>query len=123
MKKIIALVVCVIMCSCDSNKSEQRRTGKTEDPTPVQTKPEPKIVDRAIVMAEVFHFIDNFDGTHTIKDANRKEKIEILIYEDGLMYLANALHSVVRYSKISGYEYECNIQNNIWAFNKGDRIN
>ena len=116
MKKIIVFIICAILCSCDSSKRKEVSTENMEAPTPEQTKSEPKIVDRVTVMAEVFHYID-------IKDANRKEKIEIIIYDDGLMYMANALHSIVRYSSLSGYEYECNIQNNIWAFNKGDKIN
>lgn len=123
MKKIIVFIICAILCSCDSSKRKEVGTENMEAPTPEQTKSEPKIVDRVTVMAEVFHYIDNYDGTHIIRDANRKEKIEIIIYDDGLMYMANALHSIVRYSSISGYEYECNIHNNIWAFNKGDKIN
>jgi len=80
----------------------------------------PQKTKSVTVRAEVFHLINNYDGTHTIKDANRKKSITIDVYDDGNMYLSEGFLSAVRYSNLHGYEYECNMGNDIYAFNYDD---
>lgn len=114
-----------VVSSCNQNNNKQVSSSENNTPTPVQDQstPRSKITKKLTVRAEVFHFIDNLDGTGTYKDAHRKENIVIDVYDNGEMYLSKGLLSVVRYSKLSGYEYECNIHNDIWAFNYDDAIN
>ena len=79
------------------------------------------VTQRITVRAEVFHYIgDLYTGTY--KDAHRKEDIIIDVYDNGNMYLSRGLHNPVSYSQLNGYEYECNISNDIWAFNIDDVI-
>jgi len=116
----------IIVLSCSWNQNQQTTpVEENKAQTPVRNRPtqSPKIIKKVTVRAEVFHFIDNLDGTGSYKDAHRKEDIVIDVYENGEMYLSKGLLSIVRYSRLSGYEYECNIHNDIWAFNYDDAIN
>ena len=112
--------------SCSWNQSEQTthvEDTQTQQSVQNQPKQSSKITKKVTVRAEVFHFISNLDGTGYYKDAHRKEDIIIDVYDNGKMYLSKGLLSIVRYSRLSGYEYECNIHNDIWAFNYDDAIN
>lgn len=72
------------------------------------------------ISAEVFHLIYNYDGSGTLKDANRTKTISVRIYDSGSACLVGSSPSeggIVRYSKLPGYEYECNEGNEWYAFN------
>lgn len=97
----------------------QNEATKRIVPQNQQTR-SPQKTKSVTVRAEVFHLINNYDGTHTIKDANRKKSITIDVYDDGNMYLSEGFLSAVRYSNLHGYEYECNMGNDIYAFNYDD---
>lgn len=122
MKKIctfLLFISFVFISSC--NRGNQASSVK-EQPEDTQPLPSSTVKQIITVRAEVFHYIDNLDGTGTYKDAHRKEDILIEVYDNGEMYLLKGLHNVVSYSQLDGYEYECNIRNDIWAFNKDDVI-
>ena len=121
MKNIIVALL-FIVCGCNDGKNKSSQNENTPNYTPSKPIEQKKSVKKFRVKAEVFHYIDNYDGTHIVKDANRKEEIEIVIYEDGSMYCSQGMPPYVRYTDISGYEYECNRNNDIWAFNQSDMI-
>lgn len=121
---ILTMSVATVL-SCNGNQNKQQYSIEDNSQIPVQNQSAPSsiITKKVTVRAEVFHFIDNLDGTGIYKDAHRKENIVIDVYDNGEMYLSKGLLSIVRYSRLSGYEYECNIHNDIWAFNYDDAIN
>ena len=115
----------LISCNQKSESYQKSESTRIEDSLSIEKYNEeqskikaPKLDKTFTVYAEVFRIINNFDGTSTLKDANRKEYIYINSYTSGSMYLDG--YGMVSLSIIPGYEFECGHGNVIYAFNVQD---
>lgn len=125
MKNYLLLVLAIgLMCSChDSAHSNNYDSEKSvDDNYSVRTEEHQKKPVRTVsVIAEVFHVIPHtYDGGSSIKDANRTTTISLTIYDDGSVFMSGGDFNGgwVRYSRLSGYEYECNSTGgDVYAFN------
>jgi len=130
LKFIILAYLALNLCSCDTRTNNSSSTQSNEPniqtQIPVKSEVVPIIVKSFTVSAEVFHFIPNVDtGGCFIKDANRKENVQIDEYSDGKMRLRGTDWDcgIIRYSKLDGYEYECHIPGGpLYAYNVEDII-
>lgn len=123
----LLFAVAIVLNSCNlkgDNDSQSNNTSaqqyETTSAEPVQTEPTKKLTRTISVEAEVFHVINNYDGTYTDKDANRTQIIKLDVYDDGSMFMqgGDPYGGWVRYSKKDGYEYECNrTGGDVYAFN------
>lgn len=114
---LLALPLLAFRCSDAGKSSAPTNGGQTQ-----QTSQSQKQVQSTVtVTAEVYHSVPMNDGSgmYEIKDANRKEQIKINIYDDGTMFMVGGdmIGGQVRYTRISGYEYEANNSHSIYAFN------
>ena len=117
---VIALIIGGIFLYKDKQQSAHRENdndGENVDSTVYYEpqKPAQIAVHTTYVEAEVFHFINYYNGSGHIKDANRTITVRITEYSDGTLSCSHG--GSVRYSDLPGYEYECNDGNNIFAFN------
>lgn len=124
MKLIQFLIIVLFLMSCSNNNTTSTSNNQEEqtDTSPIvePVEQEKRLVGIATIEAEVFHTINNYDGTYTDKDAGRTELIKIDVYEDGSCRLegGDPIGGIVRYSKKPGYEFECNrTGGDVYAFN------
>ena len=115
----LALVVMLLigLNSCELEKKIRKHFGGKE-------QPEPKMDGVFQVEARIYRIIDNYDGSVTLKATDHIVPMKIEHYDNGHMYAKGSME--VRFSKISGYEYECGpftdplgrqLENAIYAFN------
>ena len=133
----LALVVMLLigLNSCELEKKIRKHFGGKEQPEaqtanapvaqePSYKTPEPKMDGVFQVEARIYRIIDNYDGSVTLKATDHIVPMKIEHYDNGHMYAKGSME--VRFSKISGYEYECGpftdlsgrqLENAIYAFN------
>lgn len=128
MRNSFFLFTLAVLISCNQKSESYQKSESTqiEDSLSIEkyNEEQPKIkvskLDKTFtIYAEVFRIINNFDGTSTLKDANRKEYIYLNAYTSGSMTLDDEVIHVYT-SKIPGYEFECERGNVIYAFNVQD---
>ncbi len=122
MKKTSILFTCLlslVLASCQKeNKTDY--SNESQINTPLHEEPEKRLVGSITVDATIFHVIPNYDGTSTLKNSNKTRSITLNLYDDSSAFLqgGDLIGGWVRYSKLSGYEYECNYSGgDVLAFN------
>ena len=113
----LALVVMLLigLNSCELEKKIRKHFGGKEQPEaqtanapvaqePSYKTPEPKMDGVFQVEARIYRIIDNYDGSVTLKATDHIVPMKIEHYDNGHMYAKGSME--VRFSKISGYEYE-----------------
>lgn len=114
--KILLLVLALLLSSSSFSASSYF-------PSEIEENKKAYVTSLAI-NAEVFNLIQSYENgkiRYYLKDANREERITIYFYKDGSMFLkgGDSYGGWVRYSSISGYEFECNRTGGpTYAFNK-----
>ena len=113
----LALVVMLLigLNSCELEKKIRKHFSGKEQPEaqtanapvaqePSYKTPEPKVDGVFQVEARIYRIIDNYDGSVTLKATDHIVPLKIEHYDNGHMYAKGSME--VRFSKISGYEYE-----------------
>ena len=122
----LALVVMLLigLNSCELEKNVRSRRQRQMCIRDRYKTPEPKVDGVFQVEARIYRIIDNYDGSVTLKATDHIVPMKIEHYDNGHMYAKGSME--VRFSKISGYEYECGpftdllgrqLENAIYAFN------
>ena len=107
-------------CTNTKNNTSTEDYSSYSEPDYTQ-QPTKKVINTIHVRAEVWRVVQ--EGTNWYeKDAHRKETIELNVYDDGSMFYTSGdgIGGWVRFSRLPGYEYECNNSSTTYSFNQND---